>query len=113
MQRWPGNARRGRVHGGVRAVWMEETVLAGRIHVSAKANDRTGGRADEQGPRDSERKNAHADEFGADRPGPPGTERERECVCADMGGRWQVGSTCQATWARAVSLGRAGPAGLN
>jgi hypothetical protein len=56
------------------------------------------------GPRNNERKNACADEFGADKPGPLGSgqregERERERACADAGGRWQVGSTCQATWA--------------
>jgi hypothetical protein len=31
---------------------------------------------------------------GANRPVPPGSGRERERVCADAGGRWQVGSTC-------------------
>jgi hypothetical protein len=48
--------------------------------------------------------------IGVDRPGPPGSGRERERACVDAGGRWQVGSTCQTTWARA--LGLAGPAGL-
>jgi hypothetical protein len=52
--------------------------------VLAKANGRTGGRADERGPRNSDRKNVCADEFGANNSGPPssgrGRERERECV---------------------------------
>jgi hypothetical protein len=30
----------------------------------------------------------------ADKPGPPGSGRERECACANAGGRWHVGSTC-------------------
>jgi hypothetical protein len=34
-------------------------------------------RSDREIPRDSERKNACADEFGADRPGPSGRGRER------------------------------------
>jgi hypothetical protein len=78
MQRWPRNARRGRVHGGVRAVRMGETVLTGGTHVPAKANGRTGGRVDEWGPRNSERKHARANEFGADKPVPLSSERERE-----------------------------------
>jgi hypothetical protein len=44
-----------------------------------------------------------------DRPGPPGSERERERACVDAGGHWQVGSTCQTTRARARGL--AGPTG--
>jgi hypothetical protein len=61
VRRWPGNERHGCVHGGVRAVWTGETVLTGGTHVPVKANGRTGGRADEKGPRDSERKHAHAE----------------------------------------------------
>jgi hypothetical protein len=38
-------------------------------------------------------------------------KRERERACMDAGGRWQVGSTCQTTQARARGL--AGPTGLN
>jgi hypothetical protein len=36
--------------------------------------------------------------IGANRPGPPGSRRERESererACEDTGGCWQVGSTC-------------------
>jgi hypothetical protein len=56
---------------GKRATWVRpwrgaggldgETVLTGGTHVPVKANGRTGGRADEKGPRDSERKHAHAE----------------------------------------------------
>jgi hypothetical protein len=38
---------------------------------------------------------------GTDRSVPPGSGRERERACADADGRWHVGSTCQATRARA------------
>ena len=84
MQRWPENVRCGRVHGGVQAIRTRETVLTGGTHVPAKANGRTGGRADEWGPRDNERKHACADEFGTDRPAPLGSERER----GREGARW-------------------------
>jgi hypothetical protein len=77
VQRWPGNTRHGRVHGEMRAVRTGETILTGGTHVPAKANDRMGGRADERGPRDSEREHARADEFGADRSAPLGSKRER------------------------------------
>jgi hypothetical protein len=52
--------------------------------VLVKANNQTGGRADERGPQDSDRKHAHADEFVADRPAPLGSERER----GREGARW-------------------------
>jgi hypothetical protein len=55
--------------------------------------------------------------ISADRPAPQSSKMERGCACADAGGRWQVGSTYQATPARArpgwAELGRARPAGLN
>jgi hypothetical protein len=52
---------------------------------------------------------------GADRSVASGSgkgERERERACADAGGRWQVGSTCQATKKRAGVLARPSWAGL-
>jgi hypothetical protein len=42
------------------------------------AGERMGFGADEQGPRINERRRARADEFGADKSTPPGSERERE-----------------------------------
>jgi hypothetical protein len=47
-------------------------------HGSARAGERTGCRADERGPRDSERKCARAEEIGVDKSSPLGSERERE-----------------------------------
>jgi hypothetical protein len=70
MQRWPGNARRGRGHGGVRAVPTWELVLNSGTHGSARMDERTSFCADERGPRDSERKHARADQFGTDRLAP-------------------------------------------
>jgi hypothetical protein len=75
VQRWTRNTRRERVHGGVWAVRTGETVLTGGTHVPVEANGRTGGQADEWGPRESERKHARVDEFGADRLAPLGSER--------------------------------------
>jgi hypothetical protein len=66
------------------AVRTWETVLTDGTHVLVKANNQTGGRADERGPQDSDRKHAHADEFVADRPAPLGSERER----GREGARW-------------------------
>jgi hypothetical protein len=49
----------------------------GRAHAPARANDRTGERADELGSSVSERRErARGGEFGADRPSPPGSARE-------------------------------------
>jgi hypothetical protein len=78
VQRWLRNTRCGRVHGGVRAVRTGETFLTDGTHVPAKANDRTGGQADERGPWDNERKHARAYEFGAGRLAPLGSVREGE-----------------------------------
>jgi hypothetical protein len=46
-------------------------------HGSARTDERTGGQADERTPRDSERKCARTEEFGADKSAPLGSERER------------------------------------
>jgi hypothetical protein len=37
-----------------------------------------GGQANKRGPLDSERRHTHAEEFGADKSAPLGSERERE-----------------------------------
>jgi hypothetical protein len=54
------------------------TVPIGGAHGTERAGERTGSRADERGPWDSERRCARAEETGADRSAPPGSERERE-----------------------------------
>jgi hypothetical protein len=88
--------------------------LTGRSHGLARAVERTSGRADKRGPRDSERSCTR----GGDRcrlVGPTGQQEGegRARACADAGSRWQVGSTYQATRARAAWLGQIGPGGLN
>jgi hypothetical protein len=71
--------------------------LTGGVRGPARAHTNGRSTTDREVPRDSERKNARVDEFGADRPGPSGSGRERERMCTDAGSRWQVWSTCQAT----------------
>jgi hypothetical protein len=46
-------------------------------HGSVRAGERTGARADERGPRDSEGRCACAEEIGADKLAPLGSEREK------------------------------------
>jgi hypothetical protein len=74
---WPENARswarprrRARAVGG--------TILTSRTHGLARTDERTGFCADEWGPWDSERKHTCAEEFGADKSAPLGSEGERE-----------------------------------
>jgi hypothetical protein len=47
-------------------------------HGSARAGERTGGRADERGPWDSERRCTSTEEIDTDKSAPLGSERERE-----------------------------------
>ena len=57
--------------------------------------------ADEQGPQDNERKHARAEEFGANKSAPLGSEQEREREeSAGAGWRRQAGSACQGRRAR-------------
>jgi hypothetical protein len=46
-------------------------------HGSMRAGERTSGRADERGPRDSGRRCARVEEIGADKAAPLGSDRER------------------------------------
>jgi hypothetical protein len=67
--------------------------LTGGVHGPARVHSNGRSTADREVPRDIKRKNARADEFGADRPGPPGSGRERgrESACARtrvVAGRW-------------------------
>jgi hypothetical protein len=66
----------GRVHDGERGRFGG--VPTGGAHGTKRAGKRTGSRADDWGPWDSERRPACAEETGADRSAPPGSERERE-----------------------------------
>jgi hypothetical protein len=59
--------------------------LTGGVCGLARAHNNRRSTADREVPRDSERKNTHADEFGADRPRPPCSGRERDRSCADTG----------------------------
>jgi hypothetical protein len=46
-------------------------------HKKERAGKRMVSRAEERGPRDSERRHTCAEETGADKSAPPGSERER------------------------------------
>ena len=61
---------------------------------SARAGERTGGRADERGPWDNERRHACMEETSADKSTPPCSERERG-ERAGAGWRRHAGTTCQ------------------
>jgi hypothetical protein len=51
--------------------------LTGGVRGPARAHNNGRSTADREVPRDSERKNVQVDEFDVDRPGPPGSGRER------------------------------------
>jgi hypothetical protein len=54
------------------------TSLIDGTHESERKDERTGGQDDERTPRDSERKCARTEEYGAEKSAPLGSERERE-----------------------------------
>ena len=60
-------------------VWGETVPTVGP-HGTKRAGEQIVSRADEPGPWDSERRRACAEESGADRSAPPGSEWERESV---------------------------------
>jgi hypothetical protein len=54
------------------------TVPTSGAHGTERAGERTGSRADEQGPRNRERRLACVEKNGAGKSAPPGSVRERE-----------------------------------
>jgi hypothetical protein len=62
-------------------------VSTGGTHRAERAGERTGISANEWGPRDIESRRVCAEGTGVDRSTPPGSERERERMCAYTGRR--------------------------
>jgi hypothetical protein len=78
---------------GARVVQGGKTVPTGGAHGIERAGERIVSRADERDQWDSERRRACAEETGADKSAPSGSEMERG-KHAGAGWHRQVGTTC-------------------
>jgi hypothetical protein len=83
--------------------------LIGGVRGPARSHSNGRSTADRVVSWDSERKNTRADEFGADRPGPPGSVRERGRESARAGTRAVVGWWGPPVRRRGRARGLAGP----
>jgi hypothetical protein len=96
----------GRVHGREHGRFGG-AVLTGGAHRTEREGERTGSRADKRGPQDSERRRACAEESGADRSAPPGSEWERESVGVALRGGVRLSGKggCARGWSEMGLLG--------